>query len=83
MVTKGKFAPSISAMGSALVQAVCGLCGVVFGREIRLYFFCFFNVMGGQNDGDTVPFQFRHKLPHVLAQLDIHPPAPGPGPWPC
>jgi hypothetical protein len=42
MVTKGKFAPSISAMGSARVQAVCGPCRVVFGRESQLYFFFFF-----------------------------------------
>ena len=31
------------------------------------------DVMGGENDGDAIGAQAPHHLPHVAAQLHIHP----------
>ena len=31
-----------------------------------------FDVMGGQNNGDALPFELGDRVPHIFAQLDIH-----------
>ena len=35
------------------------------------HFFGFFDVVGGENDGDPGCAQRAHQLPHLLAQFDI------------
>ena len=56
-------------------------CGFIFNQEDftpvdhgdtvsnRL---CLLDVMGGQNDGDALPFELGHRVPHIFAQLHIH-----------